>query len=207
LGDQAKIVNAITTDERFTPAHHKPATKHDPAGPYLLVITAGGMSLRTPLAPYRIESTKAGRRYARLDEGDRVVLATVWRGEENIFLASAEGRVLHFPVAEINILSGVGKGVIGIKLDKDDRCLGGALIGSRFDALVVETSGGVRKEYKRGAHPPTGRGGKGYEVVKRAGLVRVVPPPIELVDWDKVEGGNGQGKHEKNGHGGKGLFD
>src|SRR5437763_17211463 len=89
---------------------------------------------------------------------------------------------------------------------------GGALIGSRFGALVVETSGGISKEYKRGAHPPTSRGGKGYEVVKRTSLVRVVPPPIELIDWDTVEGGTngsakGNGKHERNGHNGTGLFD
>ena len=32
------------------------------------------------------------------------------------------------------------------------------------------------------------RGGKGFEAVKRTWFVRVVPPPIELVDWDQVEG-------------------
>jgi hypothetical protein len=34
----------------------------------------------------------------------------------------------------------------------------------------------------------TSRGGKGFEAVKRTSFIRVVPPPIELVDWDKVEG-------------------
>ena len=29
---------------------------------------------------------------------------------------------------------------------------------------------------------------KGFEAVKRARFVRVVPPAIELVDWDAVEG-------------------
>ncbi len=26
------------------------------------------------------------------------------------------------------------------------------------------------------------------EVVKRTNLVRIVPPPIKLVDWDEIEG-------------------
>ena len=34
----------------------------------------------------------------------------------------------------------------------------------------------------------TSRGGKGFEAVKRTTFVRVVPPPIELVDWDEIEG-------------------
>src|SRR5207253_4151834 len=47
LGDQAKIVNAVTTDERFTPPDEKPKNG-EPAGPYVLVVTAEGQTLRTP---------------------------------------------------------------------------------------------------------------------------------------------------------------
>jgi DNA gyrase subunit A len=208
LADQVHIVGAVTTDERFTPAA-VPGKKGDPAGPYVLVVTAHGQTLRTPLAPFRTASTKVGRRYVRLSEGDKVVLATVPRDEESIFLASREGHVLHFPVAQINVLSGAGKGVLGLKLASDDVCLGGALIGSRHDALVLETAGGRTQEYRRGAHPPTSRGGKGFEAVKRTTCVRVVPPPIELVDWEQVDGRPEQrnGRHEANGHGGKALFD
>lgn len=201
LADQVKIVNVVTTDERFIPLEEKGA-KGDPPGPYLLVATSHGLVLRVPLLPFRTASTKNGRRYVRLGEGDRVVLATVPRGEESMFLASRDGHVVHFALDEVNVLAGVGKGVIGIKLGKNDVCLGGALSGNRFDALVVETSGGVRKEIRRGAYPATHRGGKGYEIVKRANLVKVVPHPITLVDWEQVEGGK---PAERNGHAEKNL--
>ena len=102
---------------------------------------------------------------------------------------------------------------MGIKLAEGDVCLGGALIGNRHDALTVETAGGKTMEFRRGAHPTTGRGGKGFEAVKRTSFVRVVPPPIELVDWDEVEGRekpkekaaerNGDGKDGEQ----KGLFE
>jgi DNA gyrase subunit A len=199
LTDQVRIVNVITTDERFIPLEEKGA-RGDPPGPYLLVATSYGLVLRTPLVPFRTASTKNGRRYVRLADGDRVVLATVPRDEESMFLASKDGHVIHFAISEVLVLSGIGKGVIGIKLGKDDVCLGGALSGNRFDALVVETSGGVRKEMRRGAYPATHRGGKGYEVVKRADLQKVIAPPIELVDWEQMEGGK---PGERNGHGGK----
>jgi RecA-family ATPase len=32
------------------------------------------------------------------------------------------------------------------------------------------------------------RGGKGFAAVKRTSFVRIVPPPIELVDWEQMEG-------------------
>jgi DNA gyrase subunit A len=186
LGDQVRIVNAVSTNPRFTPADEKPRNG-EPPGPYLLAVTAQGQVLRTPLAPFRTASTVRGRQYLRLNAGDRVVFAHLAGKEfKSIFLASAEGHVLHFPVEEVNILSGAGKGVMGIKLAEGDTCLGAALIRNQNDALVVETSGGRRMEF-HGSREQTGRGGKGFEAVKRASFVRVVPPVIGLVDWERVE--------------------
>ncbi len=195
LDDQVKVVNAVTTDERFTPLPAPPPKKRsqreeddEPAPPYLLVVTAQGQTLRTPLAPFREASTKVGRRYVRLNEGDRVVMACVPTDEESIFLASQSGHVIHFKIDEINVLAGVGKGVMGIKLAEDDVCLGGALISNRHSALIMETAGGRTQEFRRGKYDTVSRGGKGFEAVKRTTFVRVVPPPIQLVDWDVVEG-------------------
>src|SRR5262249_4405121 len=136
----------------------------------------------------RAESTKVGRRYARLNDGDRIVFATVLQGDEkSIFLASAGGHVIHFPVEEINILSGVGKGVIGIKLDDDDTCLGAGLISPRNDRLAMETSAGKTLDLRADKYETVSRAGKGFEAVKRSTFVRVVPPPIALVDWEQME--------------------
>lgn len=110
-------------------------------------------------------------------------------------LATRQGYIIHFKLDEVNILAGVGKGVIGIKLGDDDTCIGGTLIGgSRFDKIVVEQSNGKEAPYGREARRLVGRGGKGDEVVKRLTHVRVVPPTIELVNWDEAEGKNGKPK-------------
>ena len=200
LDDNVKLIGATTTDPRFVPATIKPASKDDPPGPYLLVITKDGLSLRTPREPYRAESNKLGRRYVRLNVGDTVVMTAVLLGdEESIFLASADGHVLHFPISEINILSGVGKGVIGIKLADDDRCIGGALITKKSQMLQVETSGEKTLEFT-GRHETVSRGGKGFEAVKRSTLTRVIPPAIELVNWEEIEGKASE-KNGKNGQG------
>jgi DNA gyrase/topoisomerase IV subunit A len=128
------------------------------------------------------------------------VLAAVIKDEESIFLASAQGHVIHFPIEQINILAGVGKGVMGIKLADDDTCLGGALISERNPALVTVTANGKTLEFRGGKYELTSRAGKGFEAVKRTTFVRVVPPPIELVDWDQFEGKkNGEKDGQRNG--------
>jgi DNA gyrase subunit A len=122
--------------------------------------------------------------------------------------------VIHFRIDEVNVLSGPGRGVIGIKLGTDDECIGGALVSSRFTKMDVETSGGVVRELG-GGKPTVGRGGLGHQEVKRTQFVRVQPPPIDLMDWEAIElaagnGKNGNGKHkdpERNGKHGGNLFD
>ena len=190
LGDGVKVVAAVSTDPRFTPAD-QPATGDDPAGPHLLVATKHGYVLRTPLTGFRTESTKTGRRYVKLEEGDKVVLVKLVADETGVILASRGGHLIHFPLDQVNVLAGVGKGVIGIELD-DDECIGGALVNDtrRYDTnkVVVETESGKPQEFGPLAMKSQKRGGKGTKPGQRTKFARVVPPPIELVNWDEVDG-------------------
>jgi len=206
LADQVRVVKAFTTDERFVPAETPPLQKGEPAGPYLLAITAQGQAVLMPLASFRSASTRVGRRYIRLNEGDRVVLADIITDQPSLFLASQNGHVLYFPISEINVISSAGKGVLGIKLQEGDVCLGGLVVTARRDKLLVETSGGKTMEFGAGREP-TSRGGKGFEAVKRSSFVRVIPPPLELTDWDAVEGKADKAKAETNGEQQRSLFE
>ena len=96
----------MTTDPRFTPADTE-------AGPHVFVATSAGNCLRQPLAHYRAESTKSGRRYVKLDDGDTVVQARLVGDETGAMLATRDGHVIHFRLDEVNVLGGAGKGVWG----------------------------------------------------------------------------------------------
>jgi DNA gyrase subunit A len=205
LPDQFRIIGCSTTDARFVLDAAPPANGEDPAGPYLLVVTAQGQVLRTPFAPFRTASTKVGRRYVRLAEGDRVVLACVLSEESTLMLASAGGHILHFNLDEVNILSGIGKGVQGIKLEDSDTCIGGLALSKDRTTLAVETTGGKVMEFTR-RHEVVSRGGKGFEAVKRTGFARVIPPAIQLVDWEAVDSQNGEARPRKD-EGQRSLFD
>jgi DNA gyrase subunit A len=199
MADQVKVIAVATTDPRFTPADTGD-------GPYLLVVTSAGFVLRLPFSSYRDQSTKAGRRYAKLDGADKVVLARLVRDETGVMLATRTGHVIHFPVEQAAALSGVGKGVIGIKLDGDDQCVGGTLVGGRFDKLVVDTEAGRTQEFGPGAIKSQNRGGKGDKPGARTKFVRVVPPPIELADWEAIEGKPERKPKEANGDANGTLF-
>ncbi len=186
LGDDVRIIAAVTTDPRFVPEEMAAANGTAP-GPYVLAVTSLGQTLRIPFASYRTPSTKAGRRYIRLGDNDKVVMASIVTDETGVMVASTSGHVLHFPIEQINIVGSAGKGVLAMKLKEGAKCLGGALISKRRDFLKVRTTGGKEMEFRPTKYEAVSRGGKGIEAVKRAGFAEVIAPPIELVDWDNVE--------------------
>ncbi len=187
LADQVKVIGAVTTDPRFTSAD-LPAKGDTPPGPYILVATSAGNVLRLPLTAFRSESTKTGRRFVKLDEGQKAVLVRLVGDETGVMLASRSGHLIHFPVDEVSILAGVGRGVVGIKMEDDDACVGGVLVGGRFDKIVLETEKGKEQDFGPGAIKSQKRGGTGAKPGERTKFARVVPPAIELVNWDEVEG-------------------
>lgn len=192
LRDGVSIVGALTTDSRFTPSGVVMPPRRsmffgDSQEWQLLVATKHGQVLRTPLTPFMTASTKAGRRYVRLAEGDEVVfIAVPTVDDETMFLASSNGHVIHFPIEEVSLLSGVGKGVQGIKLTKDAECLGGRILSGFRESMKAETTGGKVMEFRRGKYQPTSRGGKGHEAIKRGGFKRIIPEEIQLVDWSEI---------------------
>ncbi len=188
LPDQVKVFAALSTDPRFTPADVvSKSLVAEPNGPFLIIATAFGNVLRVPLTSYRVESTKVGRRCVKLEPGDKAAFVQLVRDEIGMMIATKGGRVIHFAIDDVNILTGVGKGVVGIKLDDGDAVIGATLTStSRFDKLSVETENGKTQEFGTGAYPIVGRGGKGTKPGARTNFVRVVPQPITLVNWDEV---------------------
>lgn len=186
LADGARIVSAVTTDARFTPADGQ-ARGEEPPPPHLFVATAHGQVLRVPLGPFRPASTKAGRRYCRLATGDHVVAVELVGDATSVFLASRGARIIHFPVTEVPVLSGAGRGVRGIKLEPGDELLGAALMSRPSDCLRVRTSGDKVLTCGQMKYTVTSRGGKGYRAAQRSTFLEIVRPEIQLVDWASLE--------------------
>ena len=85
------------------------------------------------------------------------------------------------PIAEVNLLSGPGKGVILIKIDPArDRVLGFLASTGDRDLMTVETSRGALQTVSTTKYGVTGRGGRGRELLQRGQFVRVVSREVTV---------------------------
>jgi DNA gyrase subunit A len=181
LKDGERIVVAVSMDDRVLPAKATAINEKNPeAAPKVhgLAVTSDGYAMRFGLDNFREVSTKAGRRYAKPSEGAEVTLAAVVNGGETIIAASQLRRVLLCKATEVNFLSGAGKGVILIKLDKGDRLIAAITANDDRDTLTVKTSMGGEQRLNTGRYQVTGRGGKGHEFVSRGQIVEVLHNPV-----------------------------
>ena len=129
----------------------------------LLVVSAGGYGFRA--APELSVTTRAGRRFARVADGDELIAVTSPDGPEVLCLARS-GKGLRFPIGEATELSGVGRGVILMKLDDKDRVVG-AIVPPAKTKLFVQIEGAGERAVARDDFPKGHRAGKGHKVVKR----------------------------------------
>ncbi len=181
LKDGEKIVAAFSMDERVvSPKLTKVDEKKPDAAPKLhgLAITSDGYSLRFGLDAFREVSTKAGRRYARPSEGAIVTFAGIITGDEIVIAASQQRRAMVCKAGEINFLSGPGKGVLLIKLEKTDKLVAAITATGDRDTLTVKMSTGGEQRLNTGRYKVVGRGGKGHEFVSRGQVVEVIYEPV-----------------------------
>ena len=143
-----------------------------------LAVTSDGYALRFGLDSFREVSTRSGRRFARPAEGSAVSFAAAINGDETVIAASQNRRVLLCKTDEINFLSGPGKGVLLVKLEKGDRLVGVITATDDRDTLTVKTSMGGEQRLNTGRYKVTGRAGRGHEFVSRGQIVEVLLQPI-----------------------------
>ncbi len=178
--DGERVVAAFSLDPRISPKIKGPK-EGEPPPVQGLAVTSDGFALRFSLEPFLEPSTRAGRRYAKPAQGHEVVGVAKVDGSETLIAATRQARAMLCSAEEINFLSGPGKGVMLIKLQKgEDRVLGFvASVGDR-DLLTVETTRGGTQTISTAKYEVTGRGGKGRELLQRGQFTRVVPTPPEL---------------------------
>jgi DNA gyrase subunit A len=175
LKDRERIVGALSLDPRVI---GDIAAKKEGAEPpvHAVAVSSDGYSLRFSLEPFVEPSTRAGRRYGRVPEGHEFVGAAETTGKEILIAATREARAMLTKAAEVNFLSGPGRGVILIKLGDGDRVLGFIASTGDRDLMTVETSRGAEQTISTTKYEVTGRGGKGRELLQRGQFTRVIYP-------------------------------
>ncbi|MCB9529005.1 MAG: DNA topoisomerase IV subunit A [Myxococcales bacterium] len=199
FADGERIIGVTCSDEKLYPIEIEvdPGVEPDgPKPPYAVAITRGGKASRFPHAAHAEPSTKNGRRYMSLADGDEVVMVQPSTGAENVALATEQARALLFAVTEIPVKENAVRGVNAIRLADDDLVLGYALATARREGLVVHTNRGAEKIIRATSYEPASRGGKGKEVIQRGRFVRCEVP----VEVYRPAGGEAE-VDEENGEG------
>ncbi|MBK8719074.1 MAG: DNA topoisomerase IV subunit A [Deltaproteobacteria bacterium] len=191
--DGERVIAAMGTDARVMPefAHPKPdlGDEYEEPYPHVLAVTKRGMSLRFALWGHKDPSTSRGRMFGKLGSGedgsDEFVSAFKVYAEDDVCALTHEGRVLCCNAQDVNLLSGAGKGVIFMKVDKDDHVV--AAFPSSTQVVIEKSSGGSQK-LSADDRERVARGGKGRPAFKRGTVKKLKFDPPSVPNL----GGEGQ---------------
>jgi DNA gyrase subunit A len=190
FADGERVVGVVSHDARHRSTLQEPLLVppgDDPPPPYAVAMSAKGRVLRFPLKPHEDVSTKAGRKFARLDDDDYIFAVHACDGDERLCAASREGRAIVLEVADVPVLKAAGKGVSGLKLRETDAVMAVELARGSVDGPVVVTNNGrdvVVSERKFGISK---RGGRGSVVLTRGSIDVWRRKPVLMLGDDSDE--------------------
>jgi DNA gyrase subunit A len=125
---------------------------------FIFFATRSGIVKKTPLSEY--SRPRANGIWAiDLPENDELVNARLTDGQQDIMLFSSSGKCIRFGESDVRSMGRVARGVIGIRLPKDQRVVS-MLVVDEGDILTV-TENGYGKRTVPEDYPRQGRGGQG----------------------------------------------
>ncbi|MBR9677574.1 DNA gyrase subunit A [Candidatus Woesearchaeota archaeon] len=126
---------------------------------YLLMATKNGVIKKTSLSAYS-RPRKGGIIAINLDDNDQLINTVLTDGEQQIILASSNGKAVKFHERDARSIGRTSRGVRGISLKKGDELVGMVLANDE-DALLTITENGFGKRTKISEYRLINRGGSG----------------------------------------------
>jgi DNA gyrase subunit A len=201
FADGERVVGVIVHDRHALPEINplvaQQYDEENPPPPHGVAVTKHGKSVRFPISLHAEVSNKNGRRYMKPDDGldesgraDGVLAVYLSDGTEFVSLATEPGRALTFPVSEINVVKGAGKGVTAIKTRPEDPVIAFELVAGLHEGARVFTASNRVEVVRPSKHAGT-RAGRGSVVMKRGKFERWEQ---RMVRYDQLYAGtNGEG--------------
>jgi DNA gyrase subunit A len=198
--DGERIIGIWSFDPRMRPSTGKTTSASSPKSGQLALFnqkgkphasssleavaaTTSGMGLRFDLGSFQESSTRLGRKFCKLKDGEEVVALEIITGplkQTVVAVASTKGRALLCKAEEVAQLAGPGRGVIILKLDPKDTVVGFRLLCSKDDRLVLLKEDGGTLPVSLRKYQVVGRGGKGHALFKRGRLKGMAPAELRI---------------------------
>ena len=169
-----ELVLTIVTIPNFEKGHN------------MVMATHQGIIKKTPIEQFeRVRST--GIRAITVAEDDELAWASVSSGEDDVVLATAQGRIARFHESEVRAMGRDAAGVIGIRLaKKGDQVVGMGIVQPEADILVL-TSTGYGKRVSLDDFRTMHRGSQGVRLISLEGSKTGNVAAVELVTEDDDE--------------------
>jgi len=111
------------------------------AGSYLVLATRKGIIKKTPLEQFdRVRSS--GIRAITIADGDELVWVDISTGEDDVIIATSQGKIARFHESDVRAMGRDAAGVIGIRLAREgDYVVGMSIVQPDADILVLTETG------------------------------------------------------------------
>ncbi len=185
FSDKERVVGVISCDRRILPKvvpdpELFPEGASLPEYGYLVAFSRQGLVLRLALDAFAEPSVKSGRLFMRLKENDEALVVQPAGGKEHACVASKQGSALIFPVQQVPFTRGAARGVMAMRLAKEDVLLGATLATQAREGLTVETNRGRKEIVRTTKYQVTNRGNRGRPIIRQGFLARIVSDPVEV---------------------------
>ena len=110
---------------------------------YFIMVTKYGVVKRANIKDFEYQR-KGGKIAIHLDEGDELVFVKHTTGDNDVILATREGKAVRFKETEARVMGRAARGVRGIRLRGDDTVVGAAIV-EEGKTLITLTEKGYGK--------------------------------------------------------------
>ena len=133
-------------------------------GRHIVFATKNGLVKKTELMAYA-NPRASGIRAIGLEDGDEVIGVRLTDGQQELILSTADGQSIRFKEEQVRPTGRGTFGVVGMKLDQDDKVVSMEILTLGFDILTV-SEGGYGKRTEMAEYRLQSRGGKGIITMK-----------------------------------------
>ena len=151
---------------------------------YIIMATKKGVINRTSLSLYS-KPRKGGVFAMEIREGDQLIQAKISNGEDEIIMATKNGKSIRFEELQVRPTGRRTKGVRGIKLSGDDEVIG-MLVVKREGSVLVASENGYGKRSLLDEYRTQSRGGKGVYTMKKTPKTGELVTILETTDADDL---------------------
>ncbi len=152
---------------------------------YVLMVTRQGVVKKTALKAFSNVRT-AGIIALDLNEGDALVSVAITSGDDTILIATHQGMAIRFPEKDVRPMGRTARGVIGIKIAKENDYVIGVSLAQEDWTVLSVTENGYGKRTQVGEYREQHRGGQGIINIKTTDRNGKVVGMLSVDDDDEI---------------------